>query len=1177
MRSRQNGGQNNNVNKYDRLRKRIILNCNIQKSGDLQKAEAGWLKLLPQLEKAFGSNNPEIAQCLNNLGEIYKVTGRYAEAEDYYQRSLVIREQVLGPVHPDTAGSLNGLAWVYLSTGRYTEAEDYYQRSLVIREQALGQDHPDTARSLNGLGCVYANTDRYSEAEDYYQRALVIREQALGPDHPDTASSLSNLARMYTTTGRYAEAEDCYQRALIIREQALGPDNPDTACSLNGLGVMYEKTGRYAEAEDYYQRALVILKKTLGPDHPDTADILYNLAIIYDQTGRYATAEDYCRRALTIREQVLGPYHPDIAHSLNVLAVVYKETGRYAEAEDYNQRALVIREYALGPDHPDTAMSLSNLGVCCIATGRYADAEDYCKKALAIKERAQGLDHQETVSELNNLAVIYSQTGRYAEEEDYHRRALAICEQALGPDHPDTALCLSNLACCYEATSRYAESEYCDRRALAIREQALGPDHPNTALSIFNLAGSYLKTGRCAEAEDYYRQSLVIREQALGPDHPDTATSLFGLGTICSVPDRYAEAEGYLKRCLAIRARALGWDHPATALCLHNLAWNYSDSGRYAEATDYFQRSLAIEERADYPDTAGSLFGLGTICRETGRFAEAESYIIQALTLCAVTLGFNHSYTANILTHLSVCYQETDRLNAAILFGKLSVNAYQTVRRNVSGMENDALSSFDKSITYEYERLSDLLIKAGRYSEAEYVMGMLKEKEQFELLSRGCPLDSLARSISYNDVEVPMVSRFGELGTTLYDLGKQEETLKQLKVRTSVQELQLTSMKEQIKEVNKVFLVFLDNIHKTLLTEITKIDDETDKMIDLTNAYKDTVAIFTVTAENCFHRVLVTPHGRKAFSSDSKATDLATKVLTFRELIKDPGNSKYLDLAKELYEIIIRPMEQELLSNGINTLLWMLNGALRLLPIAALHDGTRFMVEKFQNVSITTLSKIMPSSHVPWNGLGMGVTHEHGGHQALPAVKDELEGIIKKDNSAGIIPGDILLDEAFTRESMELHLEGGYKIVHFASHFELNPVDDTKSYLLLGDGSKIRMDELRCSTRLFKGVDLVAFSACSTGLGTTTSNGREVDGIGYLGERQGAQTVLATLWPVEDKSTSMLMREFYRLREGGMTKAEALQQAQLCLLHGKFKSDDGSLDFAHPYFWAPFILIGSGG
>ncbi len=353
------------------------------------------------------------------------------------------------------------------------------------------------------------------------------------------------------------------------------------------------------------------------------------------------------------------------------------------------------------------------------------------------------------------------------------------------------------------------------------------------------------------------------------------------------------------------------------------------------------------------------------------------------------------------------------------------------------------------------------------------------------------------------------------------------------------------------------------------------IDQDSYKLINMTDADANTVAIVTVTAKEGFHTVMVTQHGRKAFSAEHKAANIAAKVLKFRELLKDPEDQSYLEVSQELYDIIMRPLEEELLSGGYINILWMLNGVLRLLPLAALHDGKQFLLEKYRNVNITTCSSIGKQPHEHWNGLGMGVTLEHEGHSPLFAVKDELEGIISMDSTSGIIPGDILLDEAFTRDAMESHLEAGYKAVHIASHFELNPANETMSYLLLGDGSKIRMDELRSLPTLFKGVDLVAFSACSTGLGTASTRGREVDGIGYLGEMQGAKTVMATLWPVEDKSTSKLMREFYRLREEGMTKAEALQQAQLALLKGKITSEEGH-DFTHPYFWAPFILIGNG-
>jgi CHAT domain-containing protein len=133
--------------------------------------------------------------------------------------------------------------------------------------------------------------------------------------------------------------------------------------------------------------------------------------------------------------------------------------------------------------------------------------------------------------------------------------------------------------------------------------------------------------------------------------------------------------------------------------------------------------------------------------------------------------------------------------------------------------------------------------------------------------------------------------------------------------------------------------------------------------------------------------------------------------------------------------------------------------------------------------------------------------------------------------------------------------------------------------------------KLKIQQSLFRGVDLLVFSACSTGVGTASKRGREIDGIGYIGETQGAKTVMATLWPVADDSTSLLMKEFYKRREMGLTKIEALRQSQIEILNGSIKPTKSHLarseqtplryevdqekPYAHPYYWAPFILIGN--
>jgi CHAT domain-containing protein len=175
---------------------------------------------------------------------------------------------------------------------------------------------------------------------------------------------------------------------------------------------------------------------------------------------------------------------------------------------------------------------------------------------------------------------------------------------------------------------------------------------------------------------------------------------------------------------------------------------------------------------------------------------------------------------------------------------------------------------------------------------------------------------------------------------------------------------------------------------------------------------------------------------------------------------------------------------------------------------------------------------------------------------------------------------------------MKEGLRKRYPLVHIASHFKFTPGDDTKSYLVLGDGSHLPLSEVRLQNNLFGGVELLTLSACNTGVG----DGREVEGFGVLAQRQGAKGVIATLWPVADESTGIFMQNFYQLREQEkLTKAEALQKAQLIFIRGQASqtlpirrgmetelqgsenspSAPQSAPYSHPYFWAPFILMGN--
>ena len=210
-------------------------------------------------------------------------------------------------------------------------------------------------------------------------------------------------------------------------------------------------------------------------------------------------------------------------------------------------------------------------------------------------------------------------------------------------------------------------------------------------------------------------------------------------------------------------------------------------------------------------------------------------------------------------------------------------------------------------------------------------------------------------------------------------------------------------------------------------------------------------------------------------------------------------------------------------------------------------------------------------------------------------MEQEFHGI------QNVLDGRVLYNQAFNAESFRAALEQRPPIVHVASHFTFSPGDEENSSLLLGDGSELTLAEIRKRYR-FVNVDLVSLSACETGKDgkdEKDENGVEVEGLGVIVQKRGAKGVLATLWKVDDKSTGEFMRLFYDYwRHRGLTKAKALQKAQLAFIHGevdkalaevaargKFTDASGKAVEQpptpkeatpdHPYYWAPFILMGN--
>jgi CHAT domain-containing protein/predicted negative regulator of RcsB-dependent stress response len=294
------------------------------------------------------------------------------------------------------------------------------------------------------------------------------------------------------------------------------------------------------------------------------------------------------------------------------------------------------------------------------------------------------------------------------------------------------------------------------------------------------------------------------------------------------------------------------------------------------------------------------------------------------------------------------------------------------------------------------------------------------------------------------------------------------------------------------------------------------------------------------------------------------AARLAGEVRAFRSHLEKRTTNEYLAEARGLYQWLIAPIRDLLDANGIQTLVFVPDGALRTIPMSALQDGQHFLIEQFA-VAVTPGLTLLEPRLMRWSrvqALKAGLSEATQDHASLPYVAAEL------DRVRMLFGGPTLMDREFVLPTLKKDFaHAQYQVVHFATHGQIDR-DASQSYLLTYDG-KLTLNQLEDLLRpsQFHGaaVELLTLSACQTAAG----DDRAALGLAGVAVKAGARSVLATLWSVHDESTTLLMGEFYsQLKNDPVTtKARALQLAQLKLFRDP--------RFDHPGYWAPYLIIGN--
>ncbi|HWT00318.1 MAG TPA: tetratricopeptide repeat protein [Pyrinomonadaceae bacterium] len=1061
------------------------------------------------------------------------------------------------------------VASTYIQSGEGRKALDYYNEALLLLRAAGDKDGEiGVLTYMGGLSLALGDARKGLE----YQNQALTLEREIG-DRPGEGRTLASIGASYFALGDKERALADLSRALPIL-RAVG-DKYGEAVALTTTGSVYEKLGDRRKALEHFHQALA-LYRAAGSKNGE-AGALLSIGNVYSVLGENQKALDYLLQSLPL-QRTINSKSGEASNLLELGAVYWGLSDNQKALEFYNQ---ALQLHRASGDKLGEVRALGGVGLVYLSVGEKQKALEYLNQTLPLARASGDKDHEATA--LSNIGSVYARLGEYKNAIDYITQALALA-RATG-DKSGEATILNNIGAIYGS-----------------------------------LEGNQ-------KALEFLNQALAIH-RATDNKYGEATT----LGSIGAVHNRTGERQRALE-CLnqALRLQRDVGDRSGEASTLGNIGTIYYDSGQFQTAFDYYSQSLALRRSiGDKHDEAASLNSIGGVYVATGERQKALESYNQALLLRRA-VG-DRSGEASTLRNLQGAWQLLGNPRLAVFFGKQAVNKYQELRQAIQTFDKETQATYLKAVEPTYRVLADLLIQEGRFAQAEQVLRMLKEEEYFDFVRRDAEeIKNLKQRVRLDDKEQKLIERYAVLAERVTEIGQKLSTLQERMALLSRNNLELSpdeqkqfdELSAQISDANAAFRLFLEKELAAELGPERKKEIEVDRNLQekLRRWGAGTVALYTVVAADRYRVILTTPTVQVDGKTEIKAAELNEKIFAFRKALQDLGADPR-PLGKELYDILIKPIEKELQAADAQTLVWSLDGTLRYVPLAALSpDQKSYLVEKYQNVIITPKTRDDVSAPgAGWRALGLGVSvaqtvadpDDPGGKidfAGLPGARAELAAIVRDEqaqNETGVLAGRRFLDDGFTAramtESLAKETPGGerkFTVIHIASHFRLGS-KWSNSFLLLGSGQMLTLEEVSNSPNIrFGGVELITLSACNTALAEET-NGKEVDSLAEAIQTKDGKAVLATLWSVADESTQLLMSEFYRLRgrDPKLTKARAMQLAQWAMIKGDLKpSADGGdnraevagskgkkparafardpgAPFAHPYFWSPFVLFG---
>jgi CHAT domain-containing protein/Tfp pilus assembly protein PilF len=945
---------------------------------------------------------------------------------------------------------------------------------------------------------------------------------------------LQNASDVLAT--RILDADSDSARVALIQGD---PDLPPELLKLAlfNLGGSIRAKGDLAKA-----RTCFLWMKTVSErsgDKPGISSAVINIGILSDMQGDHRGALRYFKEAQGIAEAIGD--QKQLSNVLADIGIANEEQGDYTEAMAAYKRSLSIAESM--DDKLTIANGLANIGEVYRMQGNTTAALEYYQRSLDIDLREKH-DPVEIAQTLNNIGAVYQDLGNGARALDYFQQGLTQLNAS--QDARASMGTLTNIGEVYQSQGAYEEALDYYRKGIAIAEQ-LGDKDTRAAVTL-DIGTIQQLQRHFAEAMDSFQKSRALDEET--GNKAGIVSALDHIGGLQADQEQYSEALSTHKEALA-RAESLGLQPSVAQICT-KMAQEHYRRGEYADQLVFAQKATSI----------------------------AKGNNNQAILW--------QSRTFEGLAHRGL----HDPAKARETFEE-AITIVEDLRNQVAGAEEAKQGSFAEMLAPYYDMV-ELLVAQGQPAEALAYAERAKGRVLLDVMARGRVNITKAMNASEREQEL-------QLQAELVSLNRQLQTEMAGPKPDEPRKKELSARLENKRVAYREFQTTVYTAHPELRTQRGGMQPLTvGEAAGLLPGSQAGLLEFLVAEQNTYLFVITKKAGAddspniRVYSIPIRAKNLQEKTESFRKQLAD-RNLGYRKSAQELYTLLLRPARLQL--SGKTDLLIVPDGPLWNLPFQTLDSGQgRAMIESSAIAYAPSLTVLREMRHVhpapEYAGKPARLTLLAMGNPSLNTEAVRRASFVYRGEKLEPLPEAAAevtaLGQVYGRDASEIQIgadagedkfkadAGKFRVLHLATHGILNDTSPMYSHVLLSSGgADSKEDGLLEAWEIMQmdlKADLVVLSACETARGHISA-GEGVIGLTWAFFVAGVPTTVVSQWKVESASTAKLMLAFHQnLKAGGshsastFAKARALQRAQIQLLR--------SQQYAHPFYWAGFVVVG---